>query len=44
MHSFINPGLTMRVHMVLDCKADAWLLNLLSDTATQTSEFASYAR
>jgi hypothetical protein len=36
-HSFANRGETERVHLVLDCTLDDWLLNLLSTAANSES-------
>lgn len=35
-HSFVNRGATERVHLVLDCTVDDWLLDLLQTPAAET--------
>lgn len=35
-HAFANRGATERVHLVLDCAVDGWLLDLLNASKTET--------
>jgi hypothetical protein len=37
-HSIDNPGISTRVHLVIDCKVDAWLAAMLADADAQSQK------